>query len=296
MKQITQSFQALKYLLWSLLAFQLITNAMPANAKSSDNLRAIIINEAQKTSVPGSLALAVVKMESNFRADHEGADGARGLMQILPDTALSLNIDPTKLWQVRPNLRAGLKILGRLLKRTEGRWEQAIQAYGSARRDPQSVKNQRYVTAVLKSERQFAEQLAATDTRSDRRRDVLAGHDNWDEEPEQHIAQTDANPDMRFDARTETYDDDWQQQDEWEQQAEPVEPPEISIVRGHSNDQVQIIIYETAPPQFQRRDWHPPPPPQYFRPLHPRWFARQQRRFARQFERGPRARHNRRWR
>ena len=216
----------------------------------------------------------------------KGADGARGLMQILPDTAISLGMDPTQLWQVRPNLRTGLKVLSRLLERTEGRWEEAIQAYGSARRDPQSVKNQRYVTAVLKTERQFAEQMAATDQISNRRREVLASHDNWDEEEDLQIAQTDANPDMRFDAQ----DNNWQQQDD------SVEPPEISIFRGHGNDSVEIIIYETAPPQLERRDWRPPPPPR-FRPKfrQQRKFNRQARRFVRHF-RGHRPHQNRRWR
>ena len=269
MKQKVKPLQYRTIIFWGILALQFVSIATPANALNNDNIRAVIINEAQKTSVPSSLALAVVRMESNFRADHEGKDGARGLMQVLPDTALGLGMDPAKLWQVRPNLRAGLKILSRLLKRTDGRWEDALLAYGSARRDPQSVKNKRYVTAVLKIERQFAEQLAATNTLLDRRSDVLAGHDNWNEEPEQQVVQTDT------------------RDDEWQQQGESVEQPKISIVRGRQNDRIEIIIYESEQPQLQRRVWRPPHP-QQFRPRLPRQLsriARQQRRFAHQFDR-----------
>ena len=289
MEQKTQSFQSVNFIFWSLMALLTLAVAMPAKAMSTDEIRKIIAEEAAKTDVPSSLALAVVKTESNFRTDHEGRDGARGLMQILPETAKNLGLNPRHLWQIRPNLRAGLSILEGLLQRTEGRWDEAIKAYGSHRRPFKSVNNQRYVTAVLETERQFAEQLMASnslsgpapepvsDEVSERRREVLAGYDNWASEPQiqDQVAQTEpANPDQRGHQASE--------------------PPEIKIVRGNRVDEVEIIIIETkssshdlwqppSRPVFQRRDWPPRAHP------HARWnprFNRAGRRFSRQFQRG----------
>jgi len=286
MSKKTKLFQPVIFLFGIFLSLATTTITSPSSAMSIDEIRQVIVEEAMETSVPTSLALAVVKTESNFRADHEGSDGARGLMQILPDTAESLGLNPASLWQVRPNIRAGLSILEGVLDRTDGRWEEAVQAYGSNRRKPGSVKNQRYVTAVLKSERQYAEQLAAVDALSERRREVLAGHDDWGSAPEQQeeVARVipeenePHEPEQVFEPRA--FDDNWEQ--------ETREPPEVTIFRGNGGQEIEIIIYEEEqwqrpppPPPVFRRDWRPPPP-RHFRPrMHKkRWFNRGPR-FAR---------------
>jgi len=262
MNKKTTLFQSFTFLSGILMMFGAVSLASPSKAMSVDEIRQIIAEEAMETSVPTSLVLAVVKTESNFRPDHEGRDGARGLMQILPVTAESLGLVPSDLWQVRPNVRAGLSILEDALDRTDGRWEEAVQAYGSNRRKLKSVKNQRYVTAVLKSERQYAEQLAAVDALSDRRREVLAGHDNWgsahesdDEVAGFDLEDTDFPEDDQI-FEPEARHDDWAQEEE--------EIPEVTIVRGNGGRSVEVIIVE-------KTEWHRPPPrPVYRRKLRPR--------------------------
>ncbi len=235
------------------LAALLITGLRPAVAASPAEIKRLVIEEARKTAVPASLALAVAKAESNLRPDHEGRDGARGLMQILPETAESMGVAPASLWDPKSNLQLGLKLLSSVLERTEGRWEDAVAAYASHRRTPKSVEAERYVTTVLNWERGFAEQLALQDAVAPRRRDVLAnnsvdddlshhqpGHDNWGQ-------------------------DDAQQPEE----SREYDEPEVTIYRGRADDQVEVTVYNEpewrAPP--------PPPPPRWsprFEPR-PRW-------------------------
>ena len=120
MRQKIERFQSIKFLIWTLIALNILLIVMPANAMSVVQIREIIIEETAQTEVPVSLVMAIVKTESNFRSDHEGKDGARGLMQILPITAESLGLDPRSLRKARPNIKAGLEILDGLLERTDG--------------------------------------------------------------------------------------------------------------------------------------------------------------------------------
>lgn len=277
MRQKIEHFQSIKFLIWTLVALNILLIVMPANATTVEQIRKIIIEEATDTTVPISLAMAIVKTESNFRPDHEGKDGARGLMQILPGTAESLGLDARSLWKPRPNIRAGLEILDGLLDRTDGHWQETILAYGSHRRDIDSVKNQRYLTAVLKSERQFAEQFAALDAISERRREVLSGHDDWGTDPQEQIASYD--PYRTQDEIDPVFDDD--QDMRWlDEEDEAVS--EYTIFRENESPEIEIVIYETEiEPEVI---WIPAPRQPNFRPR--RFNQRDGRvgkRFARRF-------------
>ncbi len=55
-----------------------------AQAATRSDVKQIIIQEAQNSRVPASLALAVAKVESDFLEDALSSAGARGVMQIMP--------------------------------------------------------------------------------------------------------------------------------------------------------------------------------------------------------------------
>ena len=79
-------------------------------AESRAEVRRIITKEAQESTVPASLALAVAKVESDFRDDYESPTGARGVMQIMPDTAVDeYGVPAQDLWRARPNVRLGIR-------------------------------------------------------------------------------------------------------------------------------------------------------------------------------------------
>ncbi len=165
------------------LSLIIALGAGSAHAKSAPEIRTIIVEEATGTDVPTSLAMAIAKAGANFRPDHQGPKGARGVMQIMPEMAESMGVTPAALWKPRRNIRLGLRVLSNILDRTEGNWIKAIAAYHSDRFRPASHPMRQRVAKILKWERRFAEQLALQDPRESRRRDVLAGHDSWDHEP-----------------------------------------------------------------------------------------------------------------
>lgn len=74
----------------------------------------IIARHAAANGVPVALAHAVVRVESNYRADARGSAGEVGLMQIKPATARGLGYSgSTKgLYDPETNIRWGMKYLG----------------------------------------------------------------------------------------------------------------------------------------------------------------------------------------
>ncbi len=109
--------------------------ARTAAAHGRDSIKSMVVTEAGRMGVPISLALAVAHVESNYDAAAESPKGARGVMQVMPATAIGeYGIHPDRLWDPRINIRLGLHFLGRLLKRYKGRVDLALSYYngGSA--------------------------------------------------------------------------------------------------------------------------------------------------------------------
>ena len=91
--------------------------------------------EARHIGVPVALALAVARAESNFDPMALSHKGARGVMQVMPNTAFGeYGIHPDQLWEPRINIRLGLHFLKRLIRRYRGRVDLALSYYngGSA--------------------------------------------------------------------------------------------------------------------------------------------------------------------
>ncbi|MBT3532361.1 MAG: lytic transglycosylase domain-containing protein [Rhodospirillaceae bacterium] len=108
------------------------------NALASSERKAIqrlVVAEARNMGVAPALALAVAHAESYFDPTVVSHKGARGVMQIMPQTAWEeYGIAPEQLWQPRINIRLGLHFLQRLLGRYRGRVDLALSYYngGSA--------------------------------------------------------------------------------------------------------------------------------------------------------------------
>ena len=100
--------------------------ATPEQAK----IRRLVATEARQIGVPVALAMAVARAESNFDPRALSHKGARGVMQVMPDTALGdYGIQPDRLWEPRINIRLGLHFLKRLIKRYRGRVDLALSYY-----------------------------------------------------------------------------------------------------------------------------------------------------------------------
>ncbi|MFC4424129.1 lytic transglycosylase domain-containing protein [Cupriavidus pampae] len=90
---------------------------------------AIIEDAANRHGVSAAMVRAVVKVESNFKADARSPKGALGLMQLLPSTALELGA--TTLFDPHTNINAGTRHLKRLLDRYSGSAQLALAAYNA---------------------------------------------------------------------------------------------------------------------------------------------------------------------
>ena len=82
--------------------------------------------EAGAQGLDPGLVMAVIAQESRGRADAVSPRGARGLMQLMPETAAELGVNADNPAQ---NVRGGVSYLGNMLNRYDGNVEHALMAY-----------------------------------------------------------------------------------------------------------------------------------------------------------------------
>ena len=77
-------------------------------------LRGVFESASADAAIPPAMLYAVAKVESNLHPDAESAAGARGLLQLMPATAKSLDLD---IDEPSSNVLAGARYLRQLLDR-----------------------------------------------------------------------------------------------------------------------------------------------------------------------------------
>lgn len=102
--------------------------------KQSSNINEVIQQEANKRGLDPDLIRSVIQTESNFQPDAVSEKGAIGLMQLMPDTAAELNVNPE---DPRENIKGGTEYLARQLDEF-GNLEEALAAYNAG---PGAVKD-----------------------------------------------------------------------------------------------------------------------------------------------------------
>jgi len=114
-----------------------------------------IINSAcARYGVDPSLVHAIVKVESDFNPYAVSRKGAMGLMQLMPETALILNVKDS--FSPHENIEGGVRYLRYLLDRYEGNLSLTLAAYNSGETSvkkwgtiPPSKETQDYVKKIL---------------------------------------------------------------------------------------------------------------------------------------------------
>ena len=106
------------------------------------------------------LVKAIIKAESNFDRLALSKRGAKGLMQLMPETALDMNVEDP--YDPRGNILGGTCYLRKLLGLFDGDLALALAAYNAGPervkkngRVPQIAETKKYVKKVLKNYKQF---------------------------------------------------------------------------------------------------------------------------------------------
>lgn len=126
-----------------------------AAKESQGTLRQLAAELAGKHGVDPSLVLGIIHVESGFDTRAVSPAGARGLMQLMPDTAARYGAGNPH--DARQNIEAGVRYLRALLDRYDGNVVLALSAYNSGpasvrkydQRIPPYEETMLYVPAVL---------------------------------------------------------------------------------------------------------------------------------------------------
>jgi hypothetical protein len=130
-----------------------VRRALGLTASPPQRLSGAISDAAQASNLSASLIAAIAWRESNFRASAVSRAGALGEMQLLPETARHLGVDPKV---SRQNIAGGAAYVRDLLQRYNGDLIRTLAAYNAG---PEAVdryggmppfkETQAYVAAVL---------------------------------------------------------------------------------------------------------------------------------------------------
>jgi soluble lytic murein transglycosylase-like protein len=131
---------------------RVLLNVKPAETKRYDSL---IAKASQKYNIDSALVKAVIKAESNFNHQAVSPKGARGLMQLMPATAASLQVADS--FHPENNIDGGVRYLRYLLNLFRGDLSLALAAYNAGEaavarhqyRIPPFPETQTYVRRVL---------------------------------------------------------------------------------------------------------------------------------------------------
>jgi membrane-bound lytic murein transglycosylase B len=100
-----------------------------SGALSAEQLDAIIEEAAAKHGVDSNLVRAVIKVESNYNPHAVSRKGAMGLMQLMPSTARSLQVNNP--FDARQNIDGGVRHLKQLLQDFNGDLSKSVAAYNA---------------------------------------------------------------------------------------------------------------------------------------------------------------------
>lgn len=122
----------------------------------------LIAGAAERYQVDDALIKAVIKAESNFNHRAVSPKGAQGLMQLMPQTASSLQVKDS--FEPESNIEGGVRYLRYLLNVYKGHLPLALAAYNAGEKAvaryggiPPYSETQNYVKRVMENYRRYTE-------------------------------------------------------------------------------------------------------------------------------------------
>ncbi len=125
------------------------------------NIKEMVTYYAKYYGLEESLVYAVIQQESNFDMNAVSSAGARGLMQLMPGTALEMGV--TDIFDPAQNIAGGCQYLSKMLSFCNGSLELALAAYNAGPGNvkqygftvPPFAETQDYVRKVQRYKREF---------------------------------------------------------------------------------------------------------------------------------------------
>jgi hypothetical protein len=125
-------------------------------SSTNEQMEKSIRQAAAKYSLSPELIRSVIRAESNFQVDAVSPAGARGLMQLMPETAKELGV--ANVFDVQQNIDGGARYLRQMLDRFGGDLKRALAAYNAGpgaveqfNGDVPYPETRQYVKRVLRS-------------------------------------------------------------------------------------------------------------------------------------------------
>ena len=101
----------------------------PGQPGSKVQVQAMIERVAREQDIDPKIIRAVVEAESDYKINDVSKDGAKGLMQLMPDTAREMGVSNP--FDPYDNLTGGTKYLKQMIARYPGRFDLALAAYNA---------------------------------------------------------------------------------------------------------------------------------------------------------------------
>ena len=129
------------------------TGQKSADTPLASDLKQMVLEAAKKYGVDSRLVSAIVKVESSGKQTAISPTGAIGVMQLMPETAAELDVDP---YDVVQNIDGGTRYLRKMLDTFGGDVKKAVAAYNAGATAVQKYsgvppyrETQNYVNKVL---------------------------------------------------------------------------------------------------------------------------------------------------
>ncbi len=133
-----------------------VSNSLAGYTTGNSSVDSFIVESGRRNSVDPLLLYAIMHQESTFKPRAMSHKGARGLMQLMPGTALRFGV--TSIWDPRQNIEGGTRYMRFLLDKFDGNiplalagynaGEGAVMKYGN--RIPPYSETQEYVRRISK--------------------------------------------------------------------------------------------------------------------------------------------------